>query len=533
MVKLLLCSLISMALLSGCSPQKRKKLANRTDFVTKQSEVDTNTKKEEKAEVTPSPTSTASPAPTPVEAPSPSPIAAPTPKASPQTTLKLASPSPSTAPSPAPSTPPTKASNEVSDTVLPKSSSPTTPAKSITIPGPAASASPTAEPTIASKAQPQQTQAEQKDEAHDPNALELTYEETRHFFTLVTATYGQKVAGALLRPAVGKDFNGADLEAEFTGTVDKANYRFLHKKQVVVEFKDFKINLSKPIEMKANGYTLGGLCVGAKCEVLFLVLYKVTSEKDISEVYPLISKWDGQKYQVAYFMDAQKYKEKELQDKNLKPEDRVQLEQKVPPQLRVMQLLEQNRAKYKEQILKAVHARMTKDQSIYSARLFVNVKPNTFIEEFERKKEGIHFKLDIDFTYGENRAPVEFKGLIKKEGVRITDKSSMTLDIYPLIQDQFYLMVFENAKFNSPVQNPVKAVQVKLCQLLEEEGQVYSECEFLPSSRALGIMALEGKVGGPVYTKGVQVKKNGKDEEVPEIVKEYKPDFTEPQDPGF
>lgn len=357
--------------------------------------------------------------------------------------------------------------------------------------------------------------------------LVLSFEETKNLMLTMQSQMSDSSLQAITNPVVPENLDGNDLDIRMDGTFDKPVYSILNKKEKLVEFKDFAFSPAKQTKAKTGDYNLLGICTGAKCEVMFVAVYKIENGK-LTENYPAILKWSGERYVPAQNMDPVKFAE-ELQkqpkssDAGEETKELTQAEKiaKAPPQLRVKYLLENSFNAHFDSLIKRLDARMKKDNAIYSARFFYNIKSGSFDWILKRiAKDETSLNLKIEFVPTENKEAIEFKGTIPAKGVRLTDKGGITLDIYPVVSNEFFLMVFESQKFQSFLPDSKKGIQAYGCQVMVEENETYSECEPLASTYVLGISALEGRIGGPVFH---NTDKEGK----PVITQKYNPENAE------
>ncbi len=363
--------------------------------------------------------------------------------------------------------------------------------------------------------------------AESDNSVVLNFEETKNLNLTMRSQLSDNSFRSVTTPVIPENLNDDDLDIRFEGTFDKPVYSVLNKSEKLVEFKDFSFSPAKQTKAKSGDYNLLGICVGAKCEVVFVAVYRIEKGK-LTENYPANLKWTGERYVTAHNMDAVQFTEelqKQPKSSEVAPENKEQNEaekiSKAPPQLRVKYLLENSFKSLFDSLVKRLDTRMKKDDAIYSGRFFYNIKAGSFDWVLKQKsKEATSLNLKIEFVPTEKKEAVEFNGPITPKGVRLTDKSGITLDIYPVVANEFYLMVFESQKFQSHLPNTTKAIQAYGCQVLVEENETYSECEPLASTYVLGISALEGRIGGPVFH---NTDKQGK----PMITEKYKPESFE------
>lgn len=330
--------------------------------------------------------------------------------------------------------------------------------------------------------------------------LTLTLEETKNLELIMKSELSEKAMNLVTEPMAPKNIDSRDLSVETKGTFEKLTFTVKNKQQTVAELKDLKLSLSGLTKIKTAQSRFLGICVGAKCEVAFVSLYKVEN-KAVIENYPAILKWTENGYMPAQKLNAQQIQEQTdargyTSTANLTEEEKIA---KAPPQLRVRYLLDMNTDKHFSNLAKKLESRMKKDNSIYSGRFFANVKAGSFDWKLKKQSEGLNLNLKIEFTESEKRAALDFNGLIKDKGARLQDKSGITLDVYHVIPNEFYVMVFENDNFKSQVPDSKKAIQAYLCQVLVDGNESYSECDPMPSAYVLGEWVLEGRIGGPAF----------------------------------
>lgn len=361
-----------------------------------------------------------------------------------------------------------------------------------------ATQTPAAQGASASQAQnPTPTnQSENSGDEEEGDLVKLTFEETKNLELLLRTQLSETTYQALQIPVVPQNINGEDLRITTEGNYEKFTLAVLNQDADLIRFKDIQLQLSTQTKVRSGDYTLVGTCVGAKCEVVFIAIYKI-ADKKLVENYPIVLKWVNDKYLTALRMEGKEIEEA-LKKEGVANQTREEQISKAPPQVRVRYMLDDNVQKHFTSLTQRLNTRMQKDNAIYSGRFFVNIKSGSFDWILKSVAEGLNLALKIDFTT-DNTPSVEFKGVVPEKGARLTDKSGITLDVYHVIKDQFFLMVFENTKFESVLPDSKKALQAYLCQVLVENNETFSECEPMPSAYVLGEWALEGRIGGPVF----------------------------------
>ncbi len=204
----------------------------------------------------------------------------PTPERTQNSPAQAAPPAVATAPTPAPTTA-------------------NSPAPVAVVPSPAVANS----PTVAVKPEGQKSAAD--------TLLVLNFEETKNLILTMQSQMDEKSLEIITTRVVSKQLEGSGLSMRFEGNFEKAVFSILSKSEKVVEFKDFSFLPGKQTKVKADDYNLLGICVGAKCEVIFVAVFKIEGE-ELTENYPAILKWTGDRYVPARNMDATQFAE-ELQ----------------------------------------------------------------------------------------------------------------------------------------------------------------------------------------------------------------------------
>ncbi len=342
-------------------------------------------------------------------------------------------------------------------------------------------------------------------EPQDDGLIKLTFDQSFNFAARMQQNFSPDTLKNLLKVRLPQGMDGEALDIKLEGDHKKATYLVTHKSDVVVEFKDIEFSVANQTNLEAGDYKLVALCIDAKCSILFLNVYKIENERWTVNI-PVIMAWVDGRYQAARPL-TQEEQVQYMKDNNIDPAEYIKTKEKelkegkssAPPQLRVKYQLQENIKKTLPSLINSLGNRMKKDNSIYSARLFTNVKSGSLDWKFRATPQGLEVDVKIEFVDSEKRKRQEYYSVVPDRGVRIQDKNSRdTLDVYPILQSQFFLMVFENANFASELPNSKKAIQAVVCQVLVEDEQTYSECEFLPSTYVLGIEAQEGRIGGPV-----------------------------------
>ncbi len=197
---------------------------------------------------------------------------------------------------PAQATPPAVAA---APTPAPAPTTANSPAPVAVVPAPAVANS----PTVAAKPEGQKSAAD--------TLLVLNFEETKNLILTMQSQLDEKSLEVITTRVVSKKLEGSSLSMRFEGNFEKPVYSILSKSEKVVEFKDFSFLPGKLTKVKADDYNLLGICVGAKCEVIFVAVFKIEGE-ELTENYPAILKWTGDRYVPARNMDATQFAE-ELQ----------------------------------------------------------------------------------------------------------------------------------------------------------------------------------------------------------------------------
>lgn len=324
--------------------------------------------------------------------------------------------------------------------------------------------------------------------------VQLTVLETQSLLQVMSASTSAQNLGRLLTPQISNRFDPETLDLRFSGNYQKFQLAVLSGEQTRVQFQDVSFSLQGQTRKKQNEFDLLGHCVGASCEVLFVTVLRFDKNR-LEDNLPLLLKLQNNRYVKAQ-MNDEAFSQAVAQG-GIKIEPGTQ----VPPQLKVQAKLEQNIAKHFASILSTIRNRMKKSQAIYSARFFVNLKAGTFDWNLKQDSQapagGLQVDLKIEFVESEKRKPLHFKGTVPPAGARLQDSSGLILDVYPLVQKEFFLMVFENPQFQSELPQAEKALSANLCQILIEENETFYACDFLPSTYALGTHAQEGFIGGP------------------------------------
>jgi len=368
--------------------------------------------------------------------------------------------------------------------------------------------------------------------------LELSFIETRNLYQALSLQFGEKNIKRVLYPAIRESFDGALLRATVEGDYKKAHYRLLHDTETIVEFPNLTLNLTKATQAQSGEYQFQTLCVGSNCELLFTQVFRILPDKKNSEYYPAILALKDGQYRAASPMATEAFREELEKQKNLTPEEKEIVENKAPPQLRVMALHEKNWKKHDTLVVKSARKLIEPSNHIYSARLFANFRPGSFDHTFKRLSQTeIGYEMTINFEKAEKRLPLHYKGVLKSGETQLAAVAdpTKTLTIRHL-GDNFYFLTYLNPRFSTPLKaalklppgTDVKGFQNEVCQLLEEKGEIYSHCEWVTSTQILNHQGgYEGRVGGPVYM-GQKIEKVGEDDfKVEEIILEKVPTATD------
>lgn len=552
MVKLFVLSFISLAVVTGCSPQKRSKHKNKTEFVTTSGDNKPADNKPTQAKPDSKPQVTAAPSIAKDENKEQK-IVTPPAKLTPAPSAEPSHNQGKAADNKAVEEPvvPTTLANEL-DTSKNGSNAKNT--SSTTTQAPATEkvdtkTEPPKPSNIPSLGRPQSAASGQQKASDDTNKktdskaqngrqfLEMTYDETSAFMQILKRTYSQRVQRDIIEPFLADVFDGEQLDVEFSVNQGKGHYRLIHKKAVAVEFKDFDLPYAKTLDLQSSEYKITGFCIGSKCEVLFVSVYTLkevevtdpkTQKKQKIKAFnvniPTFFKTNGSSYQIAQPMeDAKGYGEMFAKNKLMTAEEREQLVNKLPPQTRVSLLRKANQKKYNKRILEIIHDRMQKTNAVYSAYAYLHVTPYI---TFDRTEKGLRMNLPYAPDKVGDKDPKK-DILIDKEKGGTGVMNSIHFNVYPIIPDQFFLLSVEReqAKDMLMLKDYDRGHHASLCQIVEEEKQVYYECMGYEVSRALGTIAFEGRVGGPIWVGNKTVQEGGKTVEKANIQQTYTPEF--------
>ncbi len=468
MFKVLILALSGVLFLSGCGKTDKSKnnranrAKNQNTTTAPNAPVKTNPVDTDKGEQTPS---ASNPAP------------APAPAAPPVAAVPAPAPSSSTAP----------------QTLATPAPAPTPISVPAAAPAPATPLNPEKKTSIVDIQTPSVDDKKQSSSG-DIDFIKLTAEETTKLLNAMLKAASAEAVQKLMQPQIKASWDAENMDVKIEGSYKKAQYSIQEKGKKTVEFNDVEFSLDTQTRVKRPDSALVGHCSGAQCEILF-TSYLVFEKGKMVENIPALFKLVKGQYQYAEMnedalVEFARAVNGETSSAN------------VPPQMRVKYMLEQNVEKYFKRIVESIRARMVKDDAIYSALMFSNATADVDSWVATATADGFKFKLNFTFSDWTNRAPLQYEGAINSKGARLQDKKSgIYMDIYPIIDKQFYQVVFEDNNYttsNESLRKYKKAIQSHLCQFMVENNDTFSACVYLGSPMALGTDAVEGKLHGPV-----------------------------------
>lgn len=372
-------------------------------------------------------------------------------------------------------------------------------------PTPTPAVTPTPTPAAVPKAEPKTStpsinadipaSKDKKEEVKsDVELIKLTAEETTKLLNAMLKTTSAQSVQTLMQPKIKNTWDAENMDVKIEGHYKKAQYSILEKGKKSVEFNDVEFSLDTQTRVKRPDSALVGHCSGAQCEILF-TSYLVFEKGQMSENIPALFKLVNGHYQYA-----------EMHEDALVEFGNAISGQatgsSAPPQMRVKYALEQNVEKYFKSIVESVRTRLIQDDVLYSALMLANSTADVDSWVATATPEGFKFKLDFTFADWTKREPLQFAGAVNSKGARLQDKKSgIYMDIYPIVDKQFYQVIFEDNNYvasSEGLKKYKRAIQSHLCQLLVENNDTFSSCVYLGSPMALGTDAVEGKLHGPV-----------------------------------
>ncbi len=475
-MKVVLLSTLSLFLLTGCDnfqlmQQNKNKLLNTLDQgnqgtptipVKNMPAIPDETKETPPAKnppvVAPAPATSPTPAPAPAPAPeaAPAPVpAATTPTENPPVVMPIPAPpekeTPAVAATPTtPETPEKKAEDKKS------TSTEKTAEKSADKPAAAKSeAAPIAEAA--------QT-------AYGANAVTLTeyinYQNTlSHFLTAEK----KSAAGTRVFP---EGTQAGDVKLSFSGTVQDFNISIMNKDKLTVEFKSLNIDLSGLYSSKSGDYRLNAVCIGAKCDLLFIQIVKADADK-IVENYPTVLKLVNGKYEIATFKKPAEYA---TENNALKASGKTI---KFVPQLQVAKNLNEHVGAYGDKIVTALQAEVAQSETLAYSDLVLGAR-HLRTESLKPRitRENGKLVLNAQLEYTGPKKPIVFKGEISADSVSapILTGTEMSLQVKAIVKGQIFALNFVNVNFKSQIPNVTAGFQTLLCSLLEEENNQFTFC---------------------------------------------------------
>lgn len=321
---------------------------------------------------------------------------------------------------------------------------------------------------------------------------ELTPSEMKGVLGVLVHLFREQAA-QVMTPFVDKQDQAQVTGAQFSGNQDQAQVKILMDDKSELLFQNLKIDVTEAAKAKSGEYNFVSLCIDSECEILFNLLYKIKEEK-VFFSWPLyFKKVEGQ----YAFATPQEGYEKVL-------EEEAGFEEEPPAQLKVEKLLEKNAEKLKVETHKLIHARMSATKSIYSALVLVNVRK--LKTQFKTVQEGISFDVAIEFS--DKKAARAFSGLVRDKDEEAGQGDS-TAHVQPIVKG-LLLFTFDQKNYVTPLPRQNRALQSMLCQLYVEKNETFHACQMVASSEVLGMLALEGRVEGPVLVGFRPVEENGK-----------------------
>lgn len=465
-MKVILLSTLSLFLLTGCDnfqlmQQGKNKLLNTLD------QGNQGTPNHNIPIKTPDET-TAPPAEEkpPVVSPAPAPSVAPAPAAA--------------APAPAAEEPAAKPDTQTPPVAMPIPAPPEKPAEKET---PAATTPTTPvkveekKPTTAAAEKPSEKPAEKSADkpaaetpAHGANVVTLSeyinYQNTlSHFLT------AEKKSAAGLR-VFPEGIQAGDVKMSFSGTAQDFNISISTKDKLTVEFKNLNIDLSGLYSSRSGDYRLNGICIGAKCDLLFIQIVKTDADK-IVENYPTVLKLVNGQYEIATFKKPAEYA---TENNALKASGKTI---KFVPQLQVAKNLNEHVGAYGDKIVAALQAEVAQSETLAYSDLVLGAR-HLRMESLKPRitRENGKLVLNAQLEYTGPKKPVVFKGEISADSTSkpILTGTEMSVQVKAIVKGQIFALNFVNVNFKSQIPNVTAGFQTLLCSLLEEENNQFTFC---------------------------------------------------------
>lgn len=287
---------------------------------------------------------------------------------------------------------------------------------------------------------------------------------------------------SMTKPVLPANTQEADFKTKFTGSIDKFTYSVLNKDQMLVEFKDVTISVNGQLPFTQEGYELAAVCVGAKCDILFVTISKFDEKRKVLENYPVFLKLVQGEYQRAVFKKKEEYEA----DRNAVSN---QNSIKLVPQLAVTQKLHKHMEAHGGQLVELLREQLkTHPALVYSNHVIGHPSMNTkkFIPRFSREEGKLMVTAQLE--YFSPKTPLLFKGEVKADTVSgpISSPTGLSMYIFPQVKNEIYLLLMQQSQYKSKIANVEDAVQAVICSVLEEANNQFSDCMTLDASIVFG-----------------------------------------------
>ncbi len=329
----------------------------------------------------------------------------------------------------------------------------------------------------ADKAVPLQSSSQSKQPPVKPEHL-MNVVEYMNLSSVLSRFLGEDKKGAATQALLPAKLEKSDVKIQYAGTIKKFSYRVLSKDQIVAEIHDFNIAADRLNLVKSNGFNTLALCSGARCEILFISIFKTNEENKIVENYPSILKLIKDEYVNAAFKTGQQYSE----DRNALPDAN---NFKLVPQLAVGRQLDEHLNAFGSQLVSQIKDKLNENESLaYSDQVIghKSMKADQFKPLFYRQSGQLI--IDAQLEFNSPKKPLVFKGEVKSETPSEIIKTDvgLSMSIFPRVKDQIYLVLMKQDKYSSKIDQVNQAIQILICSVMEEESTIFSACTTIPSA---------------------------------------------------
>lgn len=275
----------------------------------------------------------------------------------------------------------------------------------------------------------------------------------------------------------------------FSGPLQSAQVKVEFKNQQTVEFKNVQLQANRPGRGESGDYRLNVLCLDTSCDLIFATVIALENGKIVYNWPLTFKRVEGDVFLPALRRPGLDYGAEEKEGSN----------ESEPPQLRVRDQLMALAQKHNKKILATVREGMTKINAVYSVG-FIQGQTAPMKLEFEQTDAITRFSFQM--TFAAPRKGFQFQGEFGAEPVTLTaPESGAQLVVTPIEGEKLFLLSGDQIQFKALLPNETRGTFTWMCSIIVANKKTFDDCALLSPAEVLGILALEGKVGGPAVVK--------------------------------